>query len=154
MPAGAGTPLPDFELTTSGGGTVSAADLRGRRAVLYFYPKDDTTGCTLEAKEFTALLGQFRRRGVDVYGVSPDSQRSHDRFVDKCGIGFPLISDPDKSLSEAFGVWVEKSMYGRTYTGVERSTFLVGADGTVEREWRKVKASGHAKEVRAVTIAT
>ena len=147
MPAGTGAPLPDFELATSGGGRISAADLRGRRAVLYFYPKDDTTGCTLEAREFTTLLGEFRKHGVDVYGVSPDSQGSHDRFVDKCGIGFPLISDPDKTLSEAFGVWVEKSMYGRTYMGVERSTFLVGADGTVEREWRKVKASGHAGEV-------
>ena len=149
MVATVGSALPDFELSTSGGGRLSAADLRDRRAVLYFYPKDDTTGCTLEAREFTALLGQFRRRGVDVYGVSPDSRRSHDRFVDKCGIGFPLISDPDRALSEAFGVWVEKSMYGRTYMGVERSTFLVGADGTVEREWRKVKASGHAKEVLA-----
>ena len=147
MAVAAGDKLPTFDLATGGGGRLRAADLSGQRTVLYFYPKDDTTGCTLEAKEFTALVAEFERRDVALYGVSPDSQRSHDRFVDKCGIGFPLISDPDRSLVEAFGVWVEKSMYGRTYMGVERSTFLIGADGTVAREWRKVKPAGHAREV-------
>jgi peroxiredoxin Q/BCP len=147
MAVAAGDTLPDFDLATSGGGRLSASDLRGKRTVVYFYPKDDTTGCTMEAREFTALLPQFTKQGVAVYGVSPDSEKSHDRFVAKCSIGFPLISDPDRSLCEAFGVWVEKSMYGRTYMGVERATFLVGADGVVERAWRKVKASGHAKEV-------
>jgi len=144
-----GDPLPDFDLATGGGGRLRATDLAGRRSVLYFYPKDDTTGCTLEAREFTSLLPEFEKRGVQVIGVSPDPGRSHDRFAAKCGIPFPLISDPDKSLCQAFGVWVEKSMYGRKYMGVERSTFLVGAGGRVEREWRKVKAGGHAAEVLA-----
>jgi peroxiredoxin Q/BCP len=147
MSAGAGDPLPDFDLPTGGGGRLRAADLRGGRTVLYFYPKDDTTGCTLEAREFTALLPEFERHGVRVVGVSPDSERSHDRFTAKCGIGFPLLSDPEHALSQALGVWVEKSMYGRRYMGIERSTFLVGADGRIERAWRKVKAGGHAAEV-------
>jgi thioredoxin-dependent peroxiredoxin len=149
MPVRTGDPLPQFDLATGGGGRLSTADLRGDRTVLYFYPKDDTTGCTLEAREFTARLPEFAKRGVRVVGVSPDPERAHDRFAAKCGIAFPLISDPDRSLCEAFGVWVQKSMYGRQYMGVERSTFLVGADGRVEREWRKVKAGGHAAEVLA-----
>ena len=144
-----GDTLPAFDLATSGGGRITSADLAGRRTVLYFYPKDDTTGCTLEAREFTRLLPEFTRHKVQVVGVSPDSERSHDRFVAKCSIGFPLVSDPDKSLCDAFGVWVEKSMYGRKYMGVERSTFLLGADGRIEREWRKVKVNGHADEVLA-----
>jgi peroxiredoxin Q/BCP len=149
MPAGSGQALPDFDLPTSAGGRLSASDLRGHRAVLYFYPKDDTTGCTLEAREFTGLVDKFRAKGVEVYGVSPDSQRSHDRFSAKCDIGFTLVSDEDKQLCEALGVWKEKSMYGRKYMGVERSTFLVGPDGTVEREWRKVSPKGHAAAVLA-----
>jgi peroxiredoxin Q/BCP len=144
-----GDTLPSFDLATGGGGRLRTSDLQGRRAVLYFYPKDDTTGCTLEAREFTKLVPEFAKQGVAVYGVSPDSEKSHDRFTAKCDIGFPLISDPDRALCEAFGVWVEKSMYGRKYMGVERSTFLVGADGRVERAWRKVKPSGHAAEVLA-----
>ncbi len=144
-----GDPVPDFDLATGGGGRLRSADLAGRRTVLYFYPKDDTTGCTLEAREFTRLLPEFGKRGAQVVGVSPDSERSHDRFTAKCEIGFPLLSDPDKALCDAFGVWVEKSMYGRQYMGVERSTFLVDARGRIEREWRKVKASGHAAEVLA-----
>ena len=149
MAIAAGDTLPTFDLATSGGGRLTSSNLEGKRAVLYFYPKDDTTGCTLEAREFTKLLPQFAKKGVAVYGVSPDSEKSHDRFTAKCDIGFPLISDPDRSLCEAFGVWVEKSMYGRKYMGVERSTFIVGADGRVAREWRKVKVNGHAAEVLA-----
>jgi peroxiredoxin Q/BCP len=149
MAVGVGDAVPDFELATSGDGQLRGGDLRGKRTVLYFYPKDDTTGCTLEAKEFTALLPEFRQRGVEVFGVSPDTTRSHERFTGKCGIGFPLVSDPEKQLCEAMGVWVEKSMYGRRYMGVERSTFLVGADGRVEQEWRKVKVAGHARQVLA-----
>ncbi len=144
-----GDTLPQFDLAAGGGGRLRSADLAGRRSVLYFYPKDDTTGCTLEARQFTALLPEFEKKGVQVIGVSPDSERSHDRFAAKCGIPFTLVSDPDRSLCDAFGVWVQKSMYGRQYMGVERSTFLVGADGRVEKEWRKVKASGHAAEVLA-----
>ena len=149
MPLSTGQKVPTFDLPTSAGGRLGDADLLGRRTVLYFYPKDDTTGCTLEAREFTTRLGEFRKRGVEVYGVSPDSQRSHDRFAAKCDIGFPLVSDEERTLCEAFGVWKEKSMYGRRYMGVERSTFLVAADGTVEREWRKVSPKGHAAEVLA-----
>ena len=149
MAVAAGDTLPKFDLATSGEGRLKSSDLKGKRAVLYFYPKDDTTGCTLEAQQFTKLLPEFAKRGVQVIGVSPDSERSHDRFAAKCSIPFPLVSDPDKSLCEAFGVWVEKSMYGRQYMGVERSTFLAGADGRIEREWRKVKANGHAAEVLA-----
>jgi thioredoxin-dependent peroxiredoxin len=149
MTVGVGDALPDFDLETGGGGRLQRSETLGRRTVLYFYPKDDTSGCTLEAHEFTALLGDFSRRGVAVYGVSPDPPRSHDRFAAKCGIGFPLVSDPDRVLCQAMGVWVEKSMYGRTYMGVERSTFLIGPDGRVEREWRRVKPSGHAAEVLA-----
>ena len=144
-----GDALPDFDLETGGGGRLSAAALHGRRSVLYFYPKDDTSGCTLEAREFTALVGEFAGRGVAVYGVSPDPVRSHDRFTAKCDIGYPLVSDPDKALCEAMGVWVEKSMYGRSYMGVERSTFVIGPDGKVERAWRKVKVPGHAAAVLA-----
>jgi peroxiredoxin Q/BCP len=144
-----GDALPEFDLATGGGGRLRSADLAGRRTVLYFYPKDDTSGCTLEARQFTALLPEFERRGVRVVGVSPDDQRSHDRFAAKCEIPFALVSDPDRSLCEAFGVWVQKSMYGRQYMGVERPTFLLGADGRVEREWRRVKVPGHAEAVLA-----
>ena len=144
---GASTALPEFDLELGDGGRLRRDDLLGRRTVLYFYPKDDTPGCTIEGREFTALLDDFRAAGVDVYGVSPDSPRSHARFAAKCDLGIPLISDPDKVLIGGLGLWVEKSMYGRTYNGVERSTFLVGEQGTVEREWRAVKAGGHAAEV-------
>jgi peroxiredoxin Q/BCP len=139
--------LPDFDLALGGGKRVSRDDLRGKRTVLYFYPKDDTPGCTVEAKEFTALLGDFRGAGIDVYGVSPDSAKSHDRFAAKCELGIHLISDPDHVLIGALGLWVEKSMYGRTYHGVERSTFLIGPDVEVQRQWRAVKAGGHAAAV-------
>jgi peroxiredoxin Q/BCP len=139
--------LPAFDLALGDGTRVSRDDLRGNRTVLYFYPKDDTPGCTVEAKEFTSLLGDFRGAGIDVYGVSPDSAKSHDRFAAKCELGIPLISDPDHVLIGALGLWVEKSMYGRTYHGVERSTFLIGPDGDVQREWRAVKAGGHAAAV-------
>jgi peroxiredoxin Q/BCP len=141
------TALPDFDLALGGDARLRRDDLRGRRSVLYFYPKDDTPGCTLEGREFTALLDGFRAAGVGVYGVSPDSPRSHERFAAKCELGVSLVSDPDHVLIEALGLWVEKSMYGRTYKGVERSTFLIGENGEVEREWRAVKAAGHASEV-------
>jgi thioredoxin-dependent peroxiredoxin len=141
------TALPEFDLELGGGGRLRRDDLLGRRTVLYFYPKDDTPGCTIEGREFTALVGDFRAAGVDVYGVSPDSPRSHERFAARCELGIPLISDPDHVLIAALGLWVEKSMYGRTYQGVQRSTFLVGDGGAVEREWRAIKAGGHAAAV-------
>jgi peroxiredoxin Q/BCP len=139
--------LPDFNLELSGGHRLRRDDLLGRRTVLYFYPKDDTPGCTLEGREFTALLDDFRAAGIDVYGVSPDSAKSHDRFTAKCELGIPLISDPDHVLIGALDVWVDKSMYGRTYKGVERSTFLVGDAAQIEKEWHAVKPAGHAAAV-------
>ena len=141
------TALPRFDLATSGGGKITSDDLKGRRTVLYFYPKDDTPGCTIEGHEFTDLYPKFQAEGVDVFGVSPDSEKSHDKFIDKCSLGIPLISDPEHVLIDALGLWVDKHYMGRTYKGVERSTFIIGPDGAVEREWHAVKAPGHAAEV-------
>jgi peroxiredoxin Q/BCP len=119
----------------------------GRPLVLYFYPKDDTSGCTREAQDFTDLAGEFARVGVLVVGVSRDPMKKHDKFIAKYGLKVPLASDEDGAISDAFGTWVEKSMYGRTYMGMERATYLIGADGRVLRAWRKVKVPGHAAEV-------
>jgi thioredoxin-dependent peroxiredoxin len=142
-----GTRLPDFDLSTGGDGRIRSDDLHGKRTVLFFYPKDDTPGCTLEGHEFSTLLDEFQQHGTAVYGVSPDSPKSHDRFAEKCSLTVPLISDPDHVLIDPLGLWVEKHYMGRTYMGVERSTFLVGPDGTIERVWRQVKPAGHAAEV-------
>jgi thioredoxin-dependent peroxiredoxin len=142
-----GARLPDFDLETSGGGRMSNTDLVGRRTVLYFYPKDDTPGCTLEGQEFTRLNEAFAEAGVTVYGVSPDTSKSHQRFITKCSLGIALISDPERRLIDSQGLWVEKTFMGRRYMGVARTTLLVGPDGTIEREWRDVKPSGHAAEV-------
>ena len=142
-----GTVLPDFRLDVAGSGPLGREDLLGHRTVLYFYPKDDTPGCTMEGREFTTLAPEFAAAGVSVYGVSPDTARSHERFAAKCELGIPLISDPDHVLIDALGLWVEKKLYGRAYHGVERSTFLVGPDASVHREWRSVKPGGHAAEV-------
>ena len=142
-----GPALPKFDLATSGGGRITSDDLKGRRTVFYFYPKDDTPGCTIEGHEFTELYPRFKELGVEVFGVSPDSERSHDRFIVKCSLGIPLVSDPEHALIEPLQLWVEKTYMGRTYKGVQRSTFLVGPDGAVEREWRNVRAPGHAAEV-------
>lgn len=142
-----GRSLPEFDLSTSGGGRLRSADLNDRRTVLYFYPKDNTPGCTLEGQEFSGLLDEFGNSGVDVYGVSPDSEKSHEKFINKCSLSIPLVSDPQRVLIDALGLWVEKHFLGRTYMGVERSTFLVGPDGTIEHEWRQVKSAGHAAEV-------
>jgi len=145
--------LPDFDLETSGGGRLRRADLMGRRTVLYFYPKDDTPGCTLEGTEFTRLRPEFERAGVTVYGVSPDPRESHDRFTAKCDLGIPLISDPERRLIDFFGLWISKSKYGHTYMGVDRSTYLIGPEARVEREWRTVIPEGHAGEVLAAVQA-
>ena len=142
-----GARLPDFDLETSAGSRITNNDLRGGRTVLYFYPKDDTPGCTLEGQEFTRLASAFANAGVTVYGISPDSRKKHQRFIEKCGLGIPLISDPDKVLIDSQGLWVEKKFMGRTYMGVARTTLLIGPDGAIEREWRDVKPSGHAAEV-------
>lgn len=148
-----GDPLPDFSLPTDGGGTLSAADLRGKTTVLYFYPRDDTSGCTKEAQAFRDSADAYADAGVRVVGVSPDSAASHDKFKSKHGLTFTLASDVDKAFAQAMGVWVEKSMYGRKYMGVERASFLVDAEGVVRRVWRKVKVAGHATEVLAAARA-
>jgi peroxiredoxin Q/BCP len=119
----------------------------GQPLVLYFYPKDDTSGCTREAQDFTALAADYRRSGVKVIGVSRDPMNKHDKFIAKYDLAVPLASDEDGRISEAFGTWIQKSMYGRKYMGMERATFLIGADGRVLRAWRKVKVPGHAQEV-------
>jgi peroxiredoxin Q/BCP len=147
------TTIPDFDLAVSGGGRLRRADLRGRRTVLYFYPKDDTPGCTVEGQEFTTLREEFRSAGVEVYGVSPDSQESHDKFTAKCELGIPLVSDPERRLIDALGLWGEKSFAGRRYMGVERSTFLIGPEVEIERAWRSVRPQGHAAEVLATVTA-
>ena len=149
----AGQPAPDFTLPRDGGSTVSLSGLRPGKAVVYFYPKDDTSGCTLEAQEFTALAKEFAAAGTTVIGISKDSVKSHDRFCAKHGLGIILASDEGRTTAEDYGVWKEKSMYGKTYMGIERSTFLVDGTGTVARAWRKVTARGHAAEVLAAAQA-
>lgn len=139
--------VPSFELPDQDGNTVSSDSLRGEPYVLYFYPKDDTPGCTKEACGFRDEIGKFREKGVRVLGVSPDKPESHARFRDKYGLNFTLLSDVDKSLTHACGVWVKKQNYGREYMGVERSTFLVGGDGTVKKVWRRVRVDGHVGDV-------
>ncbi len=144
-----GQPAPDFTLPRDGGGEISLSDLRGRPVVLYFYPRDDTSGCTREAQDFTRLLADFEAREARVLGISKDSVARHDKFRDKHALGVTLLSDEDGDVCERYGVWVEKSMYGKTHMGIERATFLVDRDGAVAREWRKVKVPGHADEVLA-----
>ncbi len=145
----AGDAAPDFTLPRDGGGQMSLADFKGRKLVLYFYPKDDTSGCTMEAQDFKRLAGDFAAAGAAIVGASPDPVKQHDRFRDKYELTFPLLADETKQVLEAYGVWVEKSMYGRTYMGVERSTFLIGPEGRVAHVWRKVGVPGHAEEVLA-----
>lgn len=136
-----------MNLPRDGGGNVSLADLAGKTVVLYFYPKDDTSGCTTEALDFTALAGDFADAGAVVVGVSPDPVKAHDKFIAKHDLGVILASDEDKSVLEAYGVWTEKSMYGRKYMGVERSTFVIDGSGKIVKIWHKVKVKGHAQEV-------
>ena len=141
-----GDKAPAITLTASDGGSINLA-APGQPLVLYFYPKDDTSGCTREAQDFTALADDYRKAGVKVIGVSRDPMKSHEKFIGKYGLGVPLVSDEDGRISDAFGTWVEKSMYGRKYTGMERATYLIGADGRVLKAWRKVKVPKHAEEV-------
>ena len=144
-----GDRVPDVALEAMDGRRLSPADFRGNKLVLYFYPKDDTSGCTREAQDFSALADEFEKAGTWLLGVSKDPAKSHARFADKYGLKVPLASDSDGSACEAFGTWVEKSMYGRKYMGIERATFLIDRDGVVKRVWRKVKVPGHAEEVLA-----
>lgn len=138
---------PEFELPASGGRTVSLAAMRGRKFVLYFYPKADTPGCTKEACAFQEALPQLGGIGLDVIGVSPDKMKPIEKFAQKYGLTFPLASDEWHVVAERYGTWVEKSMYGRKYMGMERSTFLIDVDGRIARAWRKVSVTGHADEV-------
>ncbi|MBC7985460.1 MAG: peroxiredoxin [Sphingomonadaceae bacterium] len=141
-----GEMAPDAALQKPDGTTARLSDYRGRPLVLYFYPKDDTTGCTAEAREFSALADDFERAGAQVLGVSRDPPKSHAKFAAKYDLAVPLASDPDGSVTEAFGVWVEKSMYGRKYMGIQRATFLIDSDGRVARVWPTVRVAGHAAE--------
>jgi thioredoxin-dependent peroxiredoxin len=144
-----GDVAPDVKLQTMDGKTVSPADFRGNKLVLYFYPKDDTSGCTREAQDFSALAEEFEKHGTWLLGVSKDDAARHRKFTDKYELQVPLATDVDGAACEVFGTWVEKSMYGRKYMGIERATFLIDRDGTIFRIWRKVKVPGHAAEVLA-----
>ncbi len=145
-----GKPAPEFELTSDAGETVKLSELRGRPVVLYFYPKDDTPGCTAQACGIRDAWGEFERAGAVVLGVSPDDERSHVKFKEKYELPFALLADTEHSTAEDYGVWVEKSYAGKTYMGVERSTFVIDADGNVAKELRNVKPDTHADDVLAV----
>lgn len=142
-----GDMAPKAGFERSDGTQSSIADYRGKPLVVYFYPKDDTPGCTTEAKDFSALAVEFAAAGVTVLGVSKDTTASHTKFAKKHALAVELVSDTDGSLCDAFGVWVEKSMYGKSYMGIERATFLIAADGRIAEVWRKVKVKGHAESV-------
>jgi peroxiredoxin Q/BCP len=142
-----GTQAPDFTLPRDGGGSVSLSQFEGKSVVLFFYPKDDTTGCTAESIAFTKLEADFKAADTVVIGMSPDSVKSHDKFVRKHDLSVMLVSDEERTTLEAYGVWKEKSMYGKKYMGVERTTFLLDAEGRIEKIWPKVKVDGHADEV-------
>ncbi|RJF90552.1 peroxiredoxin [Sphingomonas cavernae] len=148
-----GDAAPDVMLTMPDGSAKSLSDWRGKSLVLYFYPKDDTTGCTAEAQAFTELIGDFDGAGAAVLGVSRDTPAKHGKFIAKYDLKVALATDADDSVCEAFGTWVEKSMYGRNYMGIERATFLIDKDGRIARIWRKVKVKGHAEEVLAAVKA-
>jgi thioredoxin-dependent peroxiredoxin len=143
----AGDKAPDFTLPDGATGTLKLSKLKGAPVVVYFYPKDDTPGCTSEAKDFSCLIGDFKAAGARVIGVSPDSLVSHQKFKSKHDLAVDLAADEDHATAIAYGVWVEKSMYGKKYMGVERATFLIDSSGKVVRCWRKVKVPGHAQEV-------
>ena len=141
-----GSPAPAIDLATDDG-RFSLAEHAGKTVVVYFYPKDDTSGCTIEAKDFTAFAPEFERLGVVVVGISPDGENSHAKFRAKHGLAVVLASDPNQTAANAYGVWKEKSMYGRKYMGIERTTVLIGPDGRIARIWEKVKVTGHAEAV-------
>lgn len=148
-----GQTAPDFTLPGNGGNTVTLSGFRPGKVVLYFYPKDDTPGCTLEAQDFNARQAEFAAAGTTVIGLSKDSVKSHDKFCNKHGLGIILASDEAGTVSEEYGVWLEKSMYGKTYMGIERTTVLIDASGKVARVWNKVSVKGHADEVLAAAKA-
>jgi peroxiredoxin Q/BCP len=149
MPLSIGTKAPPFSLPATDGREISLDSLKGRKVVLFFYPKDNTSGCTLEAKDFQALRKEFVAIDTEIVGVSPDSLKSHDRFRNKYGLDFALASDEAKTVLEAYGVWAQKSMFGHKYMGVERTTVLIDREGKIAQVWNKVKVPGHAEEVLA-----
>jgi peroxiredoxin Q/BCP len=153
MSVEAGKRAPDFNAPTDGGGKLKLSGLRGRPVVLYFYPKDDTSGCTAEACGFRDQLPDFSKVDAQVVGVSKDSVERHDKFKAKYGLTFPLVSDVDGKICEKYGTWIEKSLYGRKYMGIDRATFLIDKTGSVVRVWRKVKVPGHVAEVLAAVKA-
>ena len=144
-----GDPVPQVKIEGLGDGLVSPSDFKGHKLVLYFYPKDDTSGCTREAKDFSALAGEFEKSDTWIIGISRDDAARHEKFIRKYDLKVRLATDTDGAACEAFGTWVEKNMYGRKYMGIERATFLIDRDGVVKRVWRKVKVPGHAEEVLA-----
>ena len=149
-----GQTLPNIALETPDGGTVRPSDFAGQKLVLFFYPKDDTPGCTVENKDFSALSGEFAKAGVALLGISKDPPKKHQRFIEKHGLTAPLATDPaEGGLSDALGIWTEKVNYGRTYMGMVRTTLLVGPDGRIARVWDKVKVKGHAEAVLAAAQA-
>ena len=148
-----GDMAPDVKLTMTDGSMRTVSDWRGQALVLYFYPKDDTPGCTTEAQSFTALIDDFAAAGAAIVGVSKDKPARHAKFIDKYGLKVALASDADDSVCEAFGTWIEKSLYGRKYMGIDRATFLIDKAGRIARIWRKVKVAGHAEEVLKATQA-
>jgi peroxiredoxin Q/BCP len=147
MSLSVGDKAPDFDLETQNGDRISLVSLRGRRVVLYWYPRDDTPGCTTEACGFRDNLNRLASRDVVLLGASPDSAKSHKKFAEKFSLGFPLLADTDTSVAQAYGVWVEKSMYGRKYMGIERTTFAIDENGIITHIWPKVKVNGHVDEV-------
>ena len=142
-----GQPAPAFDMATADGGRVTLDGFRGRTVVLYFYPRYNTPGCTIEAREFQKQYKAIEKSGAQVFGISADGIEAHCKFVDKLGLAFPLLADESHAVSEKYGVWVEKNMYGKKFMGIQRATFLVGADGKLARIWPKVSPKGHAKEV-------
>ncbi len=148
-----GDKAPAVTLPVSGGGELALSKLKGKSVVVYFYPKDNTSGCTKEAQDFQAAMPKFKRAGVEVIGISKDTVASHDKFAAKYDLSFPLMSDTEGKACEAFGTWVEKTLYGRKYMGIERATFLIDAKGVVRNAWRKVKVPGHVEAVLAAVKA-
>jgi peroxiredoxin Q/BCP len=148
-----GKPAPDFELTSDSGDRVRLSSLRGKSVVLYFYPKDDTPGCTAQARGIRDAWGEFSRRGAVVLGVSCDDESSHEKFREKYGLPFPLLADTDHAVADEYGVWVEKKNYGKTYMGIERSTFVIDAEGSVVKVMRRVNPDTHADDVLAALPA-
>ena len=144
-----GAKAPEFSAETDGGEKIRLKDLRGKKVVLYFYPKDNTPGCTREASDFRDTYGKIQKKGTVIIGVSPDSVKSHGNFKTKFELPFPLVSDPEHQIAEAYGVWVEKSMYGRKYMGIERATFVIDEKGSIAEIYRKVKVPGHIDDVLA-----